>query len=294
MNSQFETRENADSDSTGVKLGKGLGLFSIGLGLVELLAPHKLARFMGVNDHGKTPWILRAFGMREIAAGVMCLAKPGSSVGPSMRFAGDLLDLATLGIAVPNSCSRPRTFNAIGMVLGATALDAYASVRQMRRRMGEPVRRAITVARPAREVYAYWRKLEQLPMFMKWIESVEDRGNNVSHWTVKTVGGVTIEYDAEIIEDIPGRRIAWRSLPGAAVPNEGVVTFFDAPGNRGTEVIVEMRVAAPLGKTIASEEALQDLHRFKNIMELGEIVVSDATVMPGKHPAQPLTHGGVQ
>ena len=61
------------------------------------------------------------------------------------------------------------------MVLGATALDAYASVRQIRRRMGEPVRRAITVARPAHEVYAYWRQLTNLPMFMKWVESVEDR-----------------------------------------------------------------------------------------------------------------------
>ena len=293
MHSDYlETRENADSDSTGVKLGKGLGWFSIGLGLTELLMPHKLARFMGIDDDGKTPWILRAYGLRELAAGVVCLAKPGSSVGPSMRVAGDLVDLATLGIAARNSFSRPRTFNAIGMVLGATALDAYASVRQIRRRMGEPVRRAITVARPAHEVYAYWRQLTNLPMFMKWIESVEDRGNNVSHWVVKA-GGIKVEYDAEIIEDVPGRRIAWRSLPGATVPNEGMVTFVDAPGNRGTEVIVEMRVAAPLGKTIAGEEALQDLHRFKNIMELGEVVVSDSTVHGKPHPAQP-SMGGLQ
>ena len=88
------------------------------------------------------------------------------------------------------------------------------------------------------------------------------------------------------------RRIAWRSLPGATVPNQGSVTFLDAPGNRGTEIIVELQVAAPLGKTIASEEANQDLHHFKQVMELGEITISDASIHHGKHPARPPVHGG--
>lgn len=291
----LENREIADSDRTGIKLGKGLGWFSIGLGLAELLAPRGLARFMGIPHDGKAPWILRLYGLRELAAGAICLAKPGSSVGPNVRLAGDALDLLTLALASRHSYSTPRTVNAFAMVAGATAMDAYASVHQMRRKLGEPVRRAITVARPAHEVYAYWRKLENLPTFMRWIQSVTDKGNDVSHWVVKTPIGVTIEYDAEIVEDIPGRRIAWRTLPGATVPNEGMVTFIDAPGNRGTEVIVEMRVAAPLGKTIASEEANQDLHRLKQVMELGEVVLSDATAIPGKsHPAQPLMHGGLR
>jgi uncharacterized membrane protein len=295
MQSQsFENREIADSDRTGIKLGKGLGWFSIGLGLAELLAPRGLARFMGIPDDGKAPWILRAYGLRELAAGAVCLAKPGSPVGPQVRFAGDLLDLATLALGARHSYSTPRTVNAFAMVAGAAGLDAYAAVRQMRRKLGEPVRRAVTIALPAKQVYDYWRRLENLPSFMKWVQSVTNKGNGISHWVVKTPAGVSIEYDAEIIEDVPGRRIAWRTLPGATVPNEGTVTFLDAPGNRGTEVIVEMRVAAPLGKTIASEEANQDLHRFKQVMELGEVVLSDATLTPGKHPAQPPVHGGIR
>ncbi len=294
MQSQiFDNREIADSDETGIKLGKGLAMFSIGLGLLELLAPKKMSRVIGVSDDGKAPWILRAFGLRELTAGAALLLKPSSPVGPWMRVAGDVVDLVSLALAMPNSTSRPRTIASLGMVAGATALDTYAGVRQARRKLGEPVKRAVTIARPAHAVYAYWRNLEQLPQFMTWIESVRDLGGGLSHWVVKTPAG-KIEYDAEITEEIPGRRIAWRSLPGASVPNCGTVTFFDAPGNRGTEVVVELQVAAPLGKTIAGSEAQGDLRRLKQVLELGEVVKSDASIHKGPHPAQPEAQGGMQ
>jgi uncharacterized membrane protein len=104
---------------------------------------------------------------------------------------------------------------------------------------------------------------------------------------VKTPAGKSIEYDAEIVEDVPGHRIAWRSLPGASVPNCGQVTFYAAPGDRGTEVIVEMQVAGPLASTIAGAEAKGDLRRLKQVLETGEIVHSDASIHRGPHPAQP-------
>jgi uncharacterized membrane protein len=288
----FQDRGIADSDPFGVKLGKSLGWFSIGLGLVELLAPRRTARMIGVQDHGGVPPLLRAFGLREIAAGVLLLSKPGEAIGPWTRVAGDLLDLAMLGIGLGNkNVSRPRTFGAMGIVAGALAVDTYAGVRQQRRKLGEPVRRAVTIARPAHEVYAMWRNLERLPEFMSWVLSVRDLGGGVSHWVVKTPVGTTIEYDAEITEDVPNRRIAWRSLAGASVPNAGTVTFLDAPGGRGTEVVIELQVAAPLGKTIAGHEAQGDLRRLKQVLETGEVLLSDASIHKGPHPAQPPMHG---
>lgn len=178
---------------------------------------------------------------------------------------------------------------------GVAALGIYAGVRRARRKLGAPVKRAITIARPPHEVYRFWRDLEQLPQFMTWIESVRDLGAGISHWKVKTPAGV-IEYDAQIVEDAPNRRISWRSMPDATVANEGMVTFLEAPGDRGTEVIVEMRVAAPLGKTIAGSEAQGDLRRLKQMLECGEITKSDASIHDGPHPAQPSGDftGGIQ
>jgi uncharacterized membrane protein len=122
---------------------------------------------------------------------------------------------------------------------------------------------------------------------MTWIDSVENLSGSRSHWRVKTPAGKTIEYDAEIVEDVPGHRIAWRSLPGADVPNAGQVTFIEAPGNRGTEVIVELLAAGPLASMIAGAEAKGDLHRLKQVLETGEIVHSDASIHRGPHPARP-------
>lgn len=295
LRESIENREIADADRTGEKLGKGLGYFSIGLGIAELLMPHRVARLIGVEDDGLVPLTLRAFGAREIATGVGLLARPTSTSGPWARVAGDLLDLAMLGLAASRrSYARGRTFGAMAAVAGVAAVDAYAGVRQARRKLGEPVRRAITIARPPHEVYALWRNFERLPEFMSWVESVRDMGGGVSHWKVKTPAGASIEYDAELVEDAPNHRIAWRSLPGASVPNQGSVTFLEAPGNRGTEVVVELQVAAPLGKTIASSEAMGDLRRLKQILETGEIVLSDASMHKGPHPAQPTAMGGLR
>jgi len=291
---------NADGDRPGTQLGKGLGYFSIGLGLAELVATRPVASLIGIEDDGIAPTTLRAFGAREIAAGIALLLRQNAPASAWSRVVGDVLDLGMLALALrKKSYSRGRTIGAMVAVAGVTAVDVYAGIRQARRKLGEPVKRAITIARPPHEVYRFWRDLEQLPQFMTWVESIRDMGAGISHWKVKTPAGVTIEYDAEIIEDAPNQRIAWRSLPGASVPNEGSVTFLDAPGGRGTEVIVEMRVAAPLGKTIAGSEAQGDLHRLKQVLECGEITKSDASVHAGPHPAQPSadivgTTGGVQ
>ncbi len=134
------------------------------------------------------------------------------------------------------------------------------------------------------ELYDYWRKLENLPRILHHLESVKELDHRRSHWVAKAPAGQTVEWDAEIINDVPGQVIAWRSLPGASVPNAGAVTFREAPAGRGTEIKVNLEYEPPLGKlgvAVAklfgeepSVQVREDLRRYKSLMEAGEIPVS--------------------
>jgi len=167
-------------------------------------------------------------------------------------------------------------------------------------------RAAITVKQPADTVYAYWHDFTKLPTFMTHLESVEVTGNGRSHWTASAPAGQTVEWDAEVIDDKPAERIAWRSLDGASVPNSGVVRFTAAPGGRGTEVRVETEYELPggkLGKAVAKllgedpqQQIDDDLRRFKQVLETGEVVRSEGSPEGTKaqrqvkqRPAQPLS-----
>jgi uncharacterized membrane protein len=166
--------------------------------------------------------------------------------------------------------------------------------------VGRPVRQSITVDRSPAEAYAFWRNLEQLPAFMEHLESVEERPDRRSHWKARGPMGMSIEWDAEIIEDRPGKRLAWRSIPGSGIRNRGSVEFRSAPRDQGTEVVVDLVYdppAGPIGAVVAKlfgeEPEVQvsdDLRRFKQILEVGEVVRSDATITGrrGQRPALPM------
>ncbi len=151
------------------------------------------------------------------------------------------------------------------------------------------MRKAITINRPPEEVYAYWRNLENRPRFMAHLKSVRECSTTGaptgrSHAPL----GTTVEWTAEIIEDRPNELISWRSTEDAQVPNSGTVRFIRAPGGRGTEVHLEVEFDPPagaVGATIAklmgrdpSQQVDGDLRRFKQIMETGEVVHSDASI----------------
>jgi uncharacterized membrane protein len=152
---------------------------------------------------------------------------------------------------------------------------------------GTRIEKAFTIECPAGQLYAYWRDLENLPSIMSHLTRVEDLGGGRSRWTAKGPGGVPASWEAEIIDDTPGERIAWRSV-GGTVPNAGSVSFTEAPGERGTEVRVEMEWAPPggaLGKSFASlfggDPGLiveSDLRRFKATMEAGHYAVNGTDV----------------
>ncbi|WP_375398470.1 SRPBCC family protein [uncultured Sphingomonas sp.] len=145
------------------------------------------------------------------------------------------------------------------------------------------VGRAVTINRPAGELYAYWRDFTNLATFMDNVVEISATDDNRSHWVVKAPGGRTVEWNAVVTEDQPNETIAWTSEEGADVPNSGRIEFRDA-GDRGTVVtatIVYDPPAGALGKLIAKmfqrEPAIQarrDLRRFKQLMETGEIATS--------------------
>jgi uncharacterized membrane protein len=101
------------------------------------------------------------------------------------------------------------------------------------------VKKTITVNRTPAEIYSFWHNFENLPRFMRHLESVRVAGEKSSHWKAKAPLGL-IEWDAETTEDRPNELIAWRSLEGADVPNSGLVRFMPSTGGRGTVVQVEI------------------------------------------------------
>ena len=163
-----------------------------------------------------------------------------------------------------------------------------------------------TIRKPAPEVYAFWRDLENLPTFMAHLEEVRATGDRTSHWVAAAPFGTDVEWDAEIIDEAPGEKIAWRSTGNADVPNAGTVRFVAAPDGVSTEVHVVLVYDIPggtVGKAVAKyfgEEPHQqlddDLRRLKQVLETGEVVRSDGAPW-GKRarkefpqrPAQPLS-----
>ena len=102
------------------RLARALGWFSIGLGLTELLAPRALTRTLGMEG---SETLVRAYGMREIGAGIMTLS-PDKGIGLQSRVAGDALDIATLLAAMRgDNPKRDNVAIALAMVVGVTLLD---------------------------------------------------------------------------------------------------------------------------------------------------------------------------
>ena len=147
------------------------------------------------------------------------------------------------------------------------------------------VERTVTINKPQEELYRFWRKLDNLPHFMKHLKSVTVISDKRSHWVANAPLGASVEWDADIIEERENEFISWASVEGADVDNSGFVRFKPAPENRGTEVKVVIEYAPP-GGVVASalaklfgeepEQQLGDeLRRFKMLMEAGEIATTE-------------------
>jgi uncharacterized membrane protein len=311
---------NGGHADDGERLARALGVFSIGLGLAQILVPRNVARAIGVDgeENRKT---VRAVGFREIATGVGLLTRQRPARFAWGRVTGDAMDLALLGRAFNSRRNdHGRLAAATAAVAGVTILDIVASQRLTRsgddvtigtrtRRQGIRVRKAITINRTPEEVYRFWRHLENLPRFMAHLESVRVLDDRRSYWKAHAPLGLMVEWTAEMVEERPNELISWRSVEDSQVPNSGTVRFVRAPGDRGTEVHLDIRydppagaVGAAIAKLFGEEPSQQvdgDLRRLKQVLETGEVVHSDSSIHRGPHPARPpeevpsqAAHGG--
>lgn len=172
-----------------------------------------------------------------------------------------------------------------GAILAGAGL-AYAVVKTIQTAADTIAREvhiqtSITIDKSPEELYAFWRDLRNLPLFMQNLESVTELDQQRSHWVATGVAGSRVEWDAEIFNETENELIAWRSLENADVVNAGSVRFQKAPTGRGTYVRVTVNYNPPageLGATIAqllgaepTQLIKEDLRRLKQIMEAGEI-----------------------
>ena len=194
------------------------------------------------------------------------------------RMRGLLLPIAggLISRAVTGRCAVNRAMGR-NSALGEQRTSPVASVG---RGEGIKVEQAVTINRPREEIYRFWRNFENLPRFMDHLESVQVLDEQRSHWVAKGPAGTRVEWDAEIHNEIPNELIAWRSLPGSEVDHAGSV-HFSPVHNDGTEVRVILRYDPPAGKVGAavarlfgeepSHQVAEDLRRFKQVMEAGEL-----------------------
>ena len=171
--------------------------------------------------------------------------------------------------------------------LGVTTVDDHpGDADSIRAQHGVRVEEAVTVEGSPEDLYKFWRNYANMTKFQEQIESVTQIGDDPkkSRWVMKVPLGQTLTWDAELIEDVPGQVIAWRSLEGSDVDTAGSVRFVATPGGRGTVVRINEKFDPPggkLGVAIASMMGLgpekltrENLRRFKMLMEAGEIATT--------------------
>ncbi len=145
---------------------------------------------------------------------------------------------------------------------------------------GMHVTESVLIYRPIAEVYAFWRDLRNLPRFMSHLHEVTPLNGNMSHWIAEGPGGLIIEWDAEIINEVENKVIGWKSIPGSDVISAGSVNFRERPG-RGTELRVKLQYEPRAGRAAAwiarlfgdnpEQMIREDLRHLKMVLEAGEV-----------------------
>lgn len=192
---------------------------------------------------------------------------------------GMLLGLVGAGLLYRGASGQCELYRAAGINTSGSS-DSDAEVAR-----DVHVEKSITINSAPRELYNFWRDLENLPRFMENLESVTQLDESRSHWVATGPGGKKIEWDAEIYNEREGELIAWRSLPGADITNAGSVHFEEAPGGRGAYVKVILNYNPPGGKAAALFAKLfgqepgqlveHNLKRLKQLIETGEIATTE-------------------
>ena len=173
-------------------------------------------------------------------------------------------------------------------VLGvSTAEKVRSTLVRLPDNQGIKVKRTVTINRPAEDLYRFWEDVENMPRFMKYIQEVSRTGENRSHWVAQSpVLGTRLEWDSEVTHSQAPSLIAWRTLNQTSFAHAGTVRFGPAPYGNETTVTLTLEFRQPVGQVGAITEkllgyipeqlALEDLRRFKQLMEAAEIAQSES------------------
>lgn len=219
----------------------------------------------------------------------------GALVALGLKYGGiggTVLSVLGGGMLLRGATGHCHVYNAVGI---DTADETKSTFKKTSLFSGKVhVTKALTINKSPAELYEFWRNFENLPIFMRHLESVTTTDGTFSHWKAKAPLGQTVEWDAEVTSDIPNQRIGWKSLEGSDIANSGVIEFLPTQ-NRGTEVKVTLTYEAPGGKVgewIAwalgeepSTQVAEDLRRFKSLMETGLIMKTEG--QPSGRELQP-------
>jgi hypothetical protein len=267
-------RDTAIGTQSSDSLAVGLGWFSIALGVAELAAPYGVARLIGITPTDNTIKTLRAYGAREVGAGMAILAQPDRATWMWSRVAGDAVDLATLGAAMSSpTTDKGRAMFATAAVLGVTALDVLCA-RQLSQQGEEYRERHPAPGQPLMASRDNRVRVSEAITINESLDRIEERWAN--------------------LESLPeSLRQCRQSTEGT--DERAIVEFRHAPGGRGTEVRVEMEytpragvIGAALARVFGGDptgQLRQDLKRFKQIIETGEVVLSEGPAL--WRPGQP-------
>jgi uncharacterized membrane protein len=224
--------------------------------------------------YGLAGGVLMAFG----AFGI----RRRSLLGGSVALAG--ADLLTKG------ATGHHLHEALGLADGHTGRGRASRIPHQ---IGVQVERSVLVNAGPEKAYEFVRNLENLPRFMEHVKQVNAISDKRSHWVVKAPAGTQVQWDAEIINDLPGELIAWRSINNPDVENAGSIHFERALRDRGTIIRVEMQYMPPAGvigaavaKLFGEEPEQQlkaDLQRLKQIVETGEVATIEGQSKGGQH-----------
>lgn len=229
----------------------------------------------GVNVNELERWASLVGGGLLAALGI----KEGGALGLSLAAVGG-------GLIYRGATGHCHLYSAMNV----NTAETHGKAASVAASSGYKIEQAAIVQRPADQLYRLWRDLDGLPRFMSHLVSVKDLGK-YSHWVAKGPLGMKAEWDAEIINDEPGRLLAWRSLEGSQIATAGSVRFTPLGGNRGTEVVVTLKYDPPAGKLGAwaawlagqepSVQVRDDLRRFAQLAETGEVATAQMSGTTG-------------
>lgn len=236
----------------------------------------------GASLDGRARWASGLAGGAMMTAGL----RNRSALGTLLALGGAwLLHRATSG--------RCEISEALGIGgAGAARESGKSPMASVSHGKGIKIETSIVIDRPAEQLYRFWRRFDNLPCFMRHLQSVELTGDGRSHWVARGPAGTSFEWDAEIYNEEEPELLAWRSLPGSDVNHAGSVHFEEAPGG-GTEVRVVLNYEPPAGKLGAAvakllgeepeQQIAADLQQLKQRIESGEIPLGGVE-LPGRTP----------